>query len=116
MKTERKWKMGKRIAVIVFIMGIMLLAACSDTKTVSNQGEHDSQEEAEKTSKSIDDTNGEGDQEKKAKEKPFKPIEPPEDAQPLEDKYSEEEKEEYNDESERSVTLRKKTIQGKDER
>src|SRR5699024_4977826 len=59
MKAERKWKMVKRIAVIVFIMGITLLAACSDTKTVSNQGEHDSQEEAEKTSKSVDDTSGE---------------------------------------------------------
>ena len=113
--------MGKRIAVIVFIMGITLLAACSDTKTVSNQGEHDSQEEAEKTSKSVDDTSGEEEQEKKAKEKPFKPIEPPEDAQPLEDKYSEKEKENtsdvevYNDESERSVPLGETLLEGKDD-
>src|SRR5699024_9235742 len=60
-------------------------------------------------------TNGEGDQEKKAKEKPFKPIEPPEDAQPLEDKYSEEEKEAYNDESERSVPLGETLLKGKDD-
>src|SRR5690625_2997365 len=121
MKAKRKGKTGKRVAVIVFIKGTTLLGACGDTKAVSNQGEHDSQEEAEKTSKSVDDTSGEEEQEKKTKEKPFKPIEPPEDAQPLEDKYSEEDKENtsdaevYNDESERSVPLGETLLKGKED-
>src|SRR5690625_5756243 len=85
--------MGKRIAIILFIMGITLLAACSDTKTVSNQDDHDSQDEAEKTGKSADDTNAEEGQEKKVKEEPFKPIEPSKDATSLEKNYSDEEKE-----------------------
>lgn len=113
--------MGKRIAVILFIMGITLLAACSGTKTVTNQDEHDSQEEAEKTSKSVDDTNDKEKQEEKAKEKPFKPIEPSKDATSLGNNYSDEEQENmpdaeaYDGEPKRSVPLGETLLKGKDD-
>src|SRR5690625_7508338 len=74
MKAERKWKMGKRIAVIVFIMGITLLAACSDTKTVSNQGEHDSQEEAEKRARQEMITVAKGRKKRKGRKKHLKRL------------------------------------------
>ena len=64
---------------------------------MSNQDYHDSQEEAEKTGSSADDTNAEEGQEKKGKEKPFKPIEPSKDATSLKENYSDEEKENPTD-------------------
>lgn len=113
--------MSKRMVVFFLMIGITLLAACSDTKTVSNQDEHNSQEQAEKTGSSADNANTEEEQGKRAEKRPFSPIEPPEDAKPLEENYSDEEIEnmpdaEINgDESKRSVPLGETLLKDKED-
>ncbi len=77
--------MGKRIAaVFILIAAITGLAACSSSETAPEKDEPNQQEEKAKAEK---------EKEKQVKKKPFKAIEPAEDATALEDNYSAEEKE-----------------------
>lgn len=111
--------MGKRIAFFFLVIGVMILAACSSNDETSSKQESEEQSEAAEKSTESDQSEKGSIKKQKTKEEPFLPIDPPEDAEPLEDKYSDEEKENmpeaeaYDGESKRSVPLGETLQKGK---
>lgn len=107
--------MGKRIPIFALIMGIaiILLPACSDTETESDQDDNQSEKKSEQASKSEDpdDNRGEPKKDNQVNQKPFKAMDPPKDANPLEDYYNDDEKAEmpseeaHGESADRSVSL-----------
>ncbi|MBY7144496.1 hypothetical protein KFZ56_15845 [Virgibacillus sp. NKC19-3] len=119
--------MGKRNPIFILLVGmtIMILAACSDSETATDQddqqSEEQSEQEQEEESGDKDSNDQESEQEKQVNQKPFQPIEPSKDAKSLEDHYEEDEKEnlpneEAHDESiERSVPVGEVLSDGKED-
>ncbi|WP_373893707.1 hypothetical protein [Virgibacillus sp. CBA3643] len=119
--------MGRSIPIFILMIGIMMMAACSDSETVTDQDADQSGHQSEQTDESgdegSDDQASEETSEKREQvnQKPFKAIEPPDDAKSLEDHYDDDEKENmpdaeaHGESTERSVPIGDVLSDGKED-